>query len=60
MKITGKFVVQINQEVQIWDDEGLYGVEIDSNGKPVGVFPLNSVNRDWIEPHLPPGINFPD
>jgi hypothetical protein len=59
--ITGKLVCCIGWDVQIWDDgEGLYGVEVDGDGNPVGVFPLNEVNRDWVEPHLPKGVEFPE
>lgn len=60
MRITGKLVCQIDDS-QVWDDNGfLYGVEIDADGVPVGVFPLNEVNRHWILPHLPAGVNFPE
>ena len=59
LNITGSLVVKIDDDIEIWDDDGLYGVEVE-NGEPTGVFPLNEVNREWIEPHLPHGVEFPD
>ena len=60
MRIIGSLVCTIDQDTQIWDDEGLYGVEIDSDGNPVGVFTLNERNRSWVEPHLPESVEFPE
>ena len=60
LNITGKLVVKIDDDVEIWNHDGLYGVEIDEQGNPVGVFPLNEVNRSWVEPHLAAvGVSFP-
>lgn len=61
MNITGTLVCEIDGDTQIWDDKGLYGVEIDEQGDPVGVFCINEVNRSWIEPHLAAsGVSFPE
>jgi len=60
MNITGTLICKIDGDTEIWDHDGLYGVEVNEQGEPVGVFPLNEVNRYWIEPRLPEGVSFPE
>jgi hypothetical protein len=60
LNITGTLICKIDEDTQIWDDGGLYGVEVDEEGEHIGVFPLNEVNRSWIEPRLPEGVSFPE
>jgi hypothetical protein len=61
LNITGTLVCEIDGDTQIWDDDGLYGVEVNEQNEAVGVFPLNEVNRYWVEPHLVAiGVSFPE
>lgn len=60
LRITGALIVKIDTDIEIWNHDGLYGVEVNEEGEHVGVFPLNEVNRSWIEPRLPEGVSFPE